>query len=98
LPRKTPACIRQLSLPRRGIPPRFHLKPPPRASTAGGLKPCGLENGVLLRKTPACIRHPSFPRRGKGRPFPVRRPRLASMADGCLWRDCSLLWGHCDYG
>jgi hypothetical protein len=34
---KLRACIRRLSLPRRGIPPLVHVTPPPSASTAGGL-------------------------------------------------------------
>jgi hypothetical protein len=76
--RKTPAPVPRTPLSRAFTAGgSWHLSLPRR-----GLKPCGLENGVLLRKTPACIRHLSLPRRGTGCAFPSTVARYASTAGG----------------
>jgi hypothetical protein len=70
--RKTPYARTKLRYARAKL--RAYIRHPsfPRR----GLKPCGLENGVLLRKTPACIQHPSLPRRGKRPPAHFTPPPL----------------------
>jgi hypothetical protein len=46
---QTPCLYPLLPLPRRGMPPPFHVTPPPSASTAGGLNTAsGVENGVCF--------------------------------------------------
>jgi hypothetical protein len=79
-----------LSIPRRGTPPRVHIKPCPRGHLwwprlhgRWSQTAVRFENGVLRSKTPSRdTRHPSLPRRGTPPRFHGTPRSIASTAGG----------------